>query len=110
MKDFLKSHERLKTLESYFPGHFSVKHAIEPQRIIPHSEIDLILVNGIPVGFEQVSESSDFVSVYPMFESIDISNITKVRQEPIRITMFILKAHFSKVVEVFRLIGIRLFI
>jgi len=40
---------------------------------IPSSEIDLILVNGEPVGFDYLLQANDYISVYPLFRSVDIS-------------------------------------
>ena len=40
---------------------------------VPSSEIDLILVNGEPVGFDYLLQENDYISVYPLFRSVDIS-------------------------------------
>jgi len=40
---------------------------------VPSSEIDLILVNGEPVGFDYLLQTNDYISVYPLFRSVDIS-------------------------------------
>ena len=40
---------------------------------VPTSTIDLILVNGEAVGFDYLLKANDHISVYPLFQSIDIS-------------------------------------
>ena len=47
---------------------------------VPHSKIDLILVNGNAVSFSHMLAAGDRISVYPVFETFDISNVTKLRK------------------------------
>ena len=63
----------------------SVKKAIESMGI-PSDEVDLILANGISVDFSYLVRDGDRISVYPVFETFDISSITKVRDKPLRLT------------------------
>jgi sulfur carrier protein ThiS len=50
---------------------------------IPHDEVDLVLVNGESVSFDHIINDGDMISVYPIFESLDISSVTRVRDEPL---------------------------
>ena len=63
----------------------SVKEMIE-QVGIPSEEVDLILANGISVDFSYKVKDGDRVSVYPIFETFDISGITRVREKPLKTT------------------------
>lgn len=47
---------------------------------VPHSEVDLILVNGNAVPFSHPLKEGDRISVYPVFETFDISKVTKLRK------------------------------
>jgi len=40
---------------------------------VPSSAVDLILVNGEAAGFDYLLQTNDHISVYPLFQSIDIS-------------------------------------
>ncbi len=60
----------------------SVKDVIESLNI-PHTEVDLILINGESAGFEAVLKPGDRVSVYPLFESLDIANVQHLRPRPL---------------------------
>ena len=51
---------------------------------VPLSEVDLILVNGRSVSFRYRLKDGDRVSVYPIFEQIDITGVTRVRNVPLK--------------------------
>jgi len=47
---------------------------------VPYSEIDLILANGKPVGFDYKLQANDQISIYPFFCSIDISPLNLINR------------------------------
>jgi len=47
---------------------------------VPYSEIDLILANGKPVGFDYQLQSNDQISIYPIFRSIDIAPLNLINR------------------------------
>lgn len=104
LNDFLCS-ERKKVMFLYeFEGTPSVKDAIEAIGV-PHTEVDLILVNGTSVPFTHHIIDNDSISVYPVFESIDISGVTHLREKPLREPKFILDVHLGKCAKYLRLLG-----
>jgi len=50
---------------------------------IPPDEVDLVLVNGESVPFGHIIHDGDMISIYPIFESLDISGLTRLRDEPL---------------------------
>ena len=72
---------------------------------MPHTEIDLILVNGKSVDFAYVLQDGDRVSVYPVFESLNIENVTQLRKVPLRKTKFIADIHLGDIVKYMRALG-----
>lgn len=72
---------------------------------VPHTEIDLILVNSESSGFSRQLADGDFVSVYPVFESWDISAVSRVRSLPLRQTRFIADVHLGKLARLLRMTG-----
>jgi uncharacterized protein with PIN domain len=104
LNDFLPLHRRKKTIRYTFSGYPGIKDAIETIGV-PHTEVDLITVNGDSVGFEYQLRHRDRVAVYPVFESIDISSIVKLREEPLRKTAFILDVHLGKLARILRMLG-----
>lgn len=72
---------------------------------IPHTEVDLILVNGESVGFEYQLQPGDRISVYPVFERLDVSKVSKLRPHPLREIKFILDGHLAKLARYLRMLG-----
>ena len=94
-----------KTEKTYaFTNLCAVKDIIEAFGI-PHTEVDLIIVNGESVNFSSKVKHGDRISVYPRFETIDITNITKLRNRPLRETTFILDVHLGKLAGYLRMLG-----
>jgi len=104
LNDFLPIEKRKKSFTYSFTGKPTVKDAIEATGI-PHPEIDLIIVNGTSVGFDYHLSKGDYVSVYPVLESIDITPIIKLRHSPLRNTTFILDVNLGKLARWLRLLG-----
>ncbi len=104
LNDFLPSPMRGVPFRQRLDGRNSIKHVIEALGV-PHTEIDLILVNGESVGFDHIVEDRDTASVYPVFESIDVGAITRVRQSPLRDLRFVLDGHLGKLAGYLRMLG-----
>ena len=84
------------------PG--SVKDVIEACGV-PHTEVDLIIVDGESVGYDHRVRPGDRIAVYPVFESFDISSIVEVRPEPLRHTSFVADVHLGRLARHLRLLG-----
>ncbi len=103
LNDFLD--EAQQGLVSYaFDGHPAIKDAIEAQGI-PHTEVDLLLVNGASVGFDYQLRDDDRISVYPVFESFDIQSLVRLRQAPLREWRFAVDVNLGKLARWLRLLG-----
>jgi len=104
LNDFLPAERRRADFPYSFRGRPSVKDAVEAVGV-PHAEVDLILVNGRPVDFHYHLEPGDRVSVYPVFESLDITPVLRLRPEPLRHPSFILDVHLGKLARRLRCLG-----
>lgn len=104
LNDFLPSSKRKKAFNYRFFGSPNVKDIIEAMGV-PHTEVDLIIANGESVSFDYKPEDADFISVYPVFESIDISKLTHLRPTPLRNIKFILDVHLGKLARYLRMLG-----
>ncbi len=104
LNDFLSIEKRKREFTARSDDSTTVKHLIESLGI-PHCEVDLILVNGRSVSFSYVLKNSDRISVYPKFESFDISTISKLRGIPLRNPLFILDVHLGRLAGFLRLLG-----
>jgi len=104
LNDFLPRNKRKISFEQHFEGNPGIKDVIEALGV-PHAEVDMILVNGQSVDFEYQLQDGDRVAVYPVFEALDISAVSKVRQAPLREPKFILDVHLGKLAKRLRLLG-----
>ena len=104
LNDFLPKQKRKTDFEVKFKGRRSIKDMIEALGV-PHTEIDLILVNGKSVGFNYILQNEDRVSVYPVFESFNITNVTQLRKTPLRRHKFIADINLEDIVKYMRVLG-----
>jgi len=104
LNDFLPPAKRKKEVPYAFRGGPSVKHAIEAIGV-PHPEVDLILADGRSVDFTYRLVHHNRISVYPVFESFDISPLVRLRPRPLRSSTFILDVHLGKLARMMRLLG-----
>ena len=104
LNDFLPPEKRKRDFEYRFNDSPSVKDAIESLGA-PHVEVDLILVNGVSVDFSHRLIDGDRISVYPVFEALDISGVTHLREYPLRQPSFILDVHLGRLAKYLRMLG-----
>jgi len=104
LNDMLPGNRKKVTFPYMFTGNQTVKDAIEAIGI-PHVEVDMILANGQSVDFSYRIRNDDRISVYPVFESLDIASVTHLRSKPLRETRFVLDAHLGKLARYLRLLG-----
>lgn len=104
LNDFLAKDQRQRDIVRAYSRTGSIKDAIENLGV-PHTEVDLILVNGKSVDFNYLLRDGDRVSVYPVFESLDISALTRLRPAPLREPRFVLDCHLGRLARYLRLLG-----
>lgn len=104
LNDFLRPSQRKRTLPYFFNGHPGIKDPIEALGV-PHTEVELIVVNGESVDFGYRLRSGDRVAVYPVFESFDISPLVRLREQPLRHTAFVLDVNLGKLARRLRMLG-----
>ncbi len=101
LNDFLPARFRKKSFEYSFTGTPSVKNCIESIGA-PHTEVDLILVDGVSVDFETLLEGGEKVSVYPVFETLDISPVIRLHPKPLRESRFVVDVNLGKLAQKLR--------
>jgi uncharacterized protein len=104
----LNNHLPLKKRQMLFPCRFegrrSIKDMIESLGV-PHTEVALILVNSEPVDFNYHVRPDDRISVYPAFQSIDISSVTPLHHEPLSEARFVADVHLGRLAAYLRMLG-----
>ena len=104
LNDFLPAEQRKISFRSPFYGSPSVRDTIQAIGV-PHTAIDLILVDGQSVDFSHRLRGGERVAVYPVFECLDISPLIRLRPRPLRRTRFILDVHLGKLARYLRMLG-----
>ena len=72
---------------------------------VPHTEVELVLVNGESVGFDRLLEEGDRVAVFPKFEMLDVTPMLRVREHPLRVIRFVADAHMGGLAHLLRMAG-----
>jgi uncharacterized protein len=104
LNDFVAPELRGAVMRRPFRPHQTVKDVIEAAGV-PHTEVDLVLVNGEPVGFSHRPTAGDRITVYPVFEALDIGPVNRLRPQPLRAVRFVVDVHLGRLARLLRLLG-----
>jgi len=102
--DLVSSGRRGREFAHSFPAGGAVKDLIEGLGV-PHTEVDLVLVDGRSVDLLHPVTDGARVSVYPVFEALDVSTVTRVRASPLRDPRFVADVHLGRLARYLRLAG-----
>ncbi|SER53071.1 hypothetical protein SAMN05421690_103511 [Nitrosomonas sp. Nm51] len=107
LNDFLAPTERNKAVTHCFNHKASIKDVIESYNV-PHTEIDLIIVNGVSVDFNYYVQHGDDIHAYPAYASApSIGHIPLVHLAP-QITDnpgFVVDVNLGRLARYLRLLG-----
>ena len=103
LNDFL-SYGVQKDILVSFDKHQTVKHLLESLGV-PHTEVDVIIVNGESVDFRKRLQTGDRVDVYPSGEAVDVVQLIRLRPKPLSEPRFVLDGHLGKLATYLRLLG-----
>lgn len=104
LNDFLPAPRRKRDNLLEFRAPCPVRHLMETFGV-PHTEVEIILINGRSVGLDQRVKDGDRVSVYPVFEALDVSPLLRLRERPLRDPRFVADAHLGRLARYLRLLG-----
>ena len=104
LNDFLPAELRKRDVAVPVDRSRSVKDAIESMGV-PHTEVDLIVVDGKSVDFGHLLRGGERVAVYPMFEALDITPVLRLRPRPLRDPRFVADVHLGKLARHLRMAG-----
>ncbi|MEV0296307.1 Mut7-C RNAse domain-containing protein [Nocardia sp. NPDC050710] len=105
LNDFVYPEARYAAQLRPIRPHQTVKDIVEAAGI-PHTEVDLMLVNGESVDFGHHPQPGDRLAAYPMFETLDIGPLTRVRPRPLRDPRFIVDVNLGGLARLMRLMGL----
>lgn len=104
LNDFLAPHLRHRSFEHEFEGTPSVKDRIESLGV-PHTEVDLLLIDGRSADFGRLLRGAERIAVYPVFEAFDVSSASRLRPAPLREPRFIVDVHLGRLAGYLRALG-----
>jgi len=104
LNDFLAPARRGRAFSAPCARAATTKHMIEALGV-PHTEVELILVNGESAGFDRVLADGDRVAVYPTFEAFDVTPLLRLRDRPLRSSRFVADAHLGGLAHLLRMMG-----
>lgn len=104
LNDFIARERRGRSFAAVCARAATTKHMIEALGV-PHTEVELILVNGESSDFDRLLQEGDRVAVYPKFEAFDIGSLLRVRERPLRRLRFVADAHLGGLARLLRMAG-----
>ena len=104
LNDFLAPGRRRREFACECAREATVKHMVEALGV-PHTEVELVLVNGESVGFDHRLRDGDRVAVYPKFEALDVTPLVRVREGTLRTIRFLADAHLGALARLLRMAG-----
>jgi uncharacterized protein len=104
LNDFLPRERRGRDIAAPCARAATTKHMIEALGV-PHTEVELVLVNGESSTFDRLVGEGDRIAVYPKFEAFDITPLLRVRERPLRRLRFVADAHLGGLARLLRMAG-----
>lgn len=105
LNDFLPPDRRKSRFLHTLQGGETIRQLLA-QLGIPERQVDLVLVNGNSVRFTRRLKDEDIVSLYPVFESFDLTALSRPRRKPLRVTRFLVGAGLLPLANYLRLLGL----
>ena len=106
LNDFLAPARRQRSFVHAFTGTPAVKDRIESLGV-PHTEVELILVDDAAVPFAHRLRGGERVAVYPLAAAADVALASAPRplREPLAEPRFVLDVHLGRLAAYLRLLG-----
>ncbi len=104
LNSFLPRARRQRDFDVMCARAATTKHMIEALGV-PHTEVELVLVNGGAARFDHLLKCGDRVAVYPKFESLDITQPLRLYEPSPCVRRFIADAHLGGLARLLRMAG-----
>jgi uncharacterized protein with PIN domain len=104
LNDFLPRERRGREFSCACARAATAKHMIEALGV-PHTEVELVLINGESAGFGVLLSDGDRVAVFPKFEALDVTPLLRIREHALRVTRFVADAHLGGLAHLLRMTG-----
>lgn len=104
LNDFLDRRRRGAAFTVPCAENATTKHMIEALGV-PHTEVEVILVNDRPAGLDALLEEGDRVAVYPRFATFDVAELVRTDTMPAGRLRFVADAHLGGLARLLRMAG-----
>lgn len=104
LNDFVAPARRQREFACPCAQNASTKHMIEALGV-PHTEVELVLVNGMPAPFGQLLRDGDRVAIYPRFAAFDVATLARLRETAPAPPRFVADAHLGGLARMLRMAG-----
>lgn len=104
LDDFLAPARRGRPVVVEAGPHTTVKDLTESLGV-PHTEVDVVLVNGESVGFAHRVAPGDHVAVYADAGDVDVAPLVRLRPPLLQPPRFVLDVHLGRLARLLRLLG-----
>lgn len=109
LNDFLPRERRERSFAAECARRATTKHMIEALGV-PHTEVEMVLVNGEESGFDRALEEGDHVAVYARFELLEIGphggqGPERLRERPRERMRFVADSHLGGLARLLRMAG-----
>lgn len=104
LNDFLPRERRGRDITTPCARMATTKHMIEALGV-PHTEVELVLVNGEAAGLDLLLEEGDRVAVYPRFTRFDVAGLAAAPVVPPGRIRFVADAHLGGLARLLRMAG-----
>jgi len=105
LNDGLPPDKRKKDFEVSLKGKETLREILENLGV-PAARVDLLLVNGRSAALDDVAGEGDRISVYPVFERLDIEGVSRVREKPLRRLRFIVDKDLKALAQSLERLGL----
>ena len=82
----------------------TAKHMIEAIGV-PHTEVELLLINGEAAGLDRLLEDGDLLAAYPHFSTLDLAGLAQPGPPPSGQLRFVADAHLGGLARFLRMAG-----
>lgn len=104
LNDYLPFNIRKREFSYPIGGNARVRQVLRNLGV-PESEVELVLINGLSAPLSSSLQPQDRVSIYPVFESLDVTPLLRIRQCPLRQTRFVAHSNLSCLAALLRRSG-----
>lgn len=105
LNDFLPDNKKHIPFSHSFIKPSNAKDLIESIGI-PHTEIDVIVVNNYSVDLSNQVNPGDDIHVYPIGEQVSTTPIRHLSPLPLEVPAFVLDVHLGKLARYLRMVGL----